>query len=182
MQRALSGIKGDDPRTMAELDARGTVNDRGAAYITGPSAKIIPKFGYDDSLWSASFLFSAPLSSRSPLFTRVISYDGSPRHPTPPFPHPVSQGVVDTNLLRGLIFPPAQFSVPFRSWLTGHLSGPYRTPGTPRIPSASWLVLHVGCVSKCLSFQAPAFRSVKKERSVSMTILSRFWRVVKSFY
>ena len=63
----------------------------------------------------------------------------------------VSPGVVDTNLLRGLIFPPPEFSVPDWPVICPDLIAPRGHRRTPSPPRGLYSVLHAfpsGCPSK----------------------------------
>ena len=70
MQRALSGT-GDDPRTMAELDARGSVNDR------GPTDYRTVRENYSE-IWLRRFSLVCFLSLPLPSFSFPRGRDAIP--------------------------------------------------------------------------------------------------------
>lgn len=97
------------------------------------------------------------------LFTRVISYDGSASPVSPFFCLSTRGGGVDTNLLRGLIFPPVVFRLPTDRSFVRTLSHPGDCPGANVSASPSpfsWLVAWMldARVSKWLFFRLASSR------------------------
>lgn len=142
--------------------------------ITGPYAKIIPKFGYDDSLWS--FLFFPP-SSRWTRDAIPVIYSGNLvwriAHPTPSSFSLLS--------LRGW-----SIRIYLEGWFSRRQSFPFLTDRSfVRILShpgdtGGYRLRLVACTPCCTRFQAAVLPKdgIKGERSMTR-ILSRVWRIVK---
>ena len=131
-------------------NAHGTVNDRGPSVRDPTLRRLFRKFGYAQYDFLCFFLrrcFAIGWPREILLFTWIISYDGS-ASPDVSFLLSVYRWRgCDTNLLRGLIFPPVVFRLPTDRSFVQTLSHPGDRPGTN--VSASPSPVFVACSRDC---------------------------------